>query len=241
VYDSVILADRPVAYWPLSGVNGDTSLVGGYQLARHGKLTATTWVDGTTPALAFDGKTGYLEVPSDLAFSVTNTGALTVEAWLRPDVLAFPATEGSGYVHWLQKQRYAQQNECEWACRIYSQGNSEDRGNRVSGYCFNLPGGRGAGSYFQDALTAKQWIHYMLVINTTPSGKYPTGYTKIYRDGVLRDQDALAGYGITPQPGTAPLRIGGSGESYFAGAIAKVAIYGRELPAERITAHYTAT
>jgi hypothetical protein len=45
----------------------------------------------------------------------------------------------------------------------------------------------GAGSYYQaspDApVLAGEWMHYVLIINTTDaaaSGKYPTGYTKLY-------------------------------------------------------------
>lgn len=236
MYDALVLADRPVAYWPLSGVNGDVSLAGGYQLQRHGKVASTTWVDGTTPAALLDGTTAYLEAPSDLAFSASTTGALTVEAWLRPDVLTFPHVEGSGYVHWLSK---TDPDRAEWACRMYSQGNSENRGNRISGYAFNLAGGLGAGSYAQDVITPGQWIHYALVIQARPATG--GGYTRLYINGVQRDQDPLSGYSIVPAPGTAPLRIGGTGRSLLAGAIAKVAVYGRELPADRIAAHHAAT
>lgn len=148
--------------------------------------------------------------------------------------------QGSGYVYWAGKNVFEPENQSEWACRMYSQGNSEDRENRTSGYCFNLSGGQGAGSYFQDDLTAGEWIHYTLVINTNnTSTEFPTGYTRIYRDGVSRDQDNLVDYDITPENGTAPVRVGSSTlDSFFLGAIGKFAFYDRELPAERILAHH---
>ena len=58
--------------------------------------------------LQFDGASSYFEVPNSPVLSVAAAAALTA-AWMRPDTLTFPATEGSGYVHWLGKgQRDAQ-------------------------------------------------------------------------------------------------------------------------------------
>jgi hypothetical protein len=52
-------------------------------------------------------------------------------------------------------------------------------------------------------------------------------------NGVLRDADRLSGYRIVPRNGTAPFRIGTYGfESYFKGAIAKVAIYNKDASKE---------
>ena len=36
---------------------------------------------------------------------------------------------------------------------------AEGRDKRISFYVFNLGGGRGCGSYFQDPIQAGQWIH----------------------------------------------------------------------------------
>lgn len=78
------------------------------------------------------------------------------------------------------------------------------------------------------------------MINTRDRSRaYPTGYTKIYKNGVLRDTDSLSDYNIRPRSSSAPLRIGtGYLNSYFAGAVGHVAFYGRELPARRIAAHH---
>jgi hypothetical protein len=37
---------------------------------------------------------------------------------------------------------------------MYQDGNRENRANRISFYSFNLTGGLGAGSYFQDPVTS---------------------------------------------------------------------------------------
>jgi hypothetical protein len=97
--------------------------------------------------LLFDGNDGQVEVPNHEAFSISTTGALTVEAWMRPDGWTVPdsclgpdmppyvqsspyfdrtedrtgSTPSSRYVHWLGKGEgsgpTAQQ---EWAFRMYS-------------------------------------------------------------------------------------------------------------------------
>ena len=80
--------------------------------------------------------------------SVTKTGILTIEAWLRPDALIFPMQEGSGYLHWMGKGELgdgATPDRMEWAARIYGADNTDIpwRENRISGYAFNMEGGRG--------------------------------------------------------------------------------------------------
>jgi hypothetical protein len=130
----------------------------------------------------------------------------------------------------------------EYAARMYSHTTTDcpPRPNRISGYAFNLSGDLGSGSYFQESVIAGQWIHYMLVINTVDTDKsHPTGYTKIYKNGSLRDQDALTSFATVPGNGTAPFRIATRNfKSFFLGAIAKVAIYDYELPRTSVLGHY---
>ncbi|HEY3507220.1 MAG TPA: LamG-like jellyroll fold domain-containing protein, partial [Actinocatenispora sp.] len=197
-YDATVLADHPVAYWRMDGAGHETDRSGhGLTGTYSGTRSRTTLPDGD-PATDFDGATGYLEVADTPALSPATTGRFTLEAWMRPDTLEFPHSQSSGYVHWMGKGETGQH---EYVARMYSKTNTENRPNRISGYAFNLDGGLGAGSYFQDAVVAGQWIHYVLVIDSADkSAEYPYGYTKIYRDGVLRDQDQLqiSGTVITP-------------------------------------------
>ncbi len=194
-----------------------------------------TDVDSFTPtssgrAPVFDGRTGYVEIPDDDAYSASTTGEITVEAWMRPDSLAMTARESTGYVHWMGKGEPDQQ---EWVARMYQQGNSEGRANRISFYAFNLPGMLGAGSYFEDTVVVGEWIHYVGVIDATR--------TYIYKNGTQRDSDLLSGYNITPRNGTAPVRIGTREmQSFFEGSVARVAIYSARLSDARIRVHHDA-
>jgi hypothetical protein len=232
-YDLSVLSDAPVGYW-----------AGSADLTRRGHdgtfpagVRSAAMPNGD-PAPRYDGVRQYLTVPDAPDLSVTSSGVLTLEAWLRPDTLQFPNGEGNGrgYVHWMGKGVPGQH---EYVARMYSLVNPDGRPNRISGYAFNSAGGLGAGSYFQDATRRGTWIHYALVINTVKrSSSYPTGYTKVYKNGRLRDQDALADYGIVPRDGTAPLRIGTRDlNSFFQGAVGKVAVYNTEISGSRLLEH----
>ncbi len=179
--------------------------------------------------LNFDGSSTYVEIPDSTDFSVDTTGGLTISAWMRPDVLLFPSTEGSGYVHWLGKGERGTQ---EWVFRMYSQDNTEGRENRISFYVFNNAGGRGCGSYFQDPISASQWIHVVGVAD----GSLQT--TAIYKNGVLRNINSYAGT-ITPQHATAPLRMATRDfASFFLGGMAQVRVWNRPLTTEEISGLY---
>lgn len=242
-YNATVLDDGPSAFWtmghPLSGLEADIS-GHGHRGRYLGRPKAARLPNGET-ATVFNGSSQYMQVGDHPALSPATAGVLTLEAWMRPDTLHFPHTEGTGYVHWMGK---GAPNNHEYAARMYSSGNSEDRANRISGYLFNASGGKGAGSYFQQEVHAGQWIHYVLVINANAtSAKYPNGYTKIYRNGELAHQDNLdyRGTPVTPHHGNAPFRVGTRDfNSFFNGAIGKVAIYSKELPTRRIAQHYAA-
>ncbi len=190
--------------------------------------------------LHFDGIKDYIEVSNSRAFSIDTTRALTISAWIRPETLTFPKTDGSGYVHWLGKGEAGQH---EWTFRMYSKGNTENRDNRISFYVFNLQGGEGIGSYFEDPVVAGEWIH---VVGAADSER-----TYIYKNGELRKCDQYREIGdgechqypedrwITPQHGTAPVRIGHRDRnSYFQGEIREVRFWNRLLRANEVADLY---
>jgi hypothetical protein len=248
-YDYLVLTGNPVAYWNTAG----TDLTGhGHDGALLNAPGITTMANGDG-SLVFNGTSQYVEVPNAPELSVPATGILALEAWVRPDVLDFEKTTGTGYVHWAGKRENGQ---CEYVARMYGQhptGEDSNRLNRISGYAFKLAGDKGAGSYYQAAspwlIQAGEWIHYTLIINTVDtSPDYPTGYTKLYihrRNSsgsivTFTDQDALNSYGVVPQAGTARFRIGTEDfHSFFHGSIGKVALYNYEPGDAQLLEHAT--
>ena len=223
-------------------------------------------------SLQFDGSPGnFVEIPdpSNGDFSVSTTDGLTISAWIQPGAVCFLNTDGLGYVHWLGKGcpwvdalgkcctvnpltgrcvEIGATPKFEWTFRMYSQDNGEGRDNRTSFYVFNLPGGEGIGSFFQDPVEAGEWIHVVGAaeqMRDPDTGTVTNGRVSIYKNGVFRKCDQYTGASdgkcqrvpapppprdINPQHGTAPLRIGHRDRvSYFQGGIARVRIWNRKL------------
>lgn len=184
--------------------------------------------------LVYDGVRSHVEVRASPDLSMSAAG-LTVEAWMRPDALSFTHTQGSlpteQYVHWLGK---GEKDAEEWTFRMYGLTTPPGpRANRVSFYVFNLRGGRGCGSYFQDPLVPGRWMDVVGVADASAQT------TTIYKNGVPRHSNSYAGI-ITPAAGGAPLRIGSKDFlSFFDGAIGPVRIWNRPLTAAEVAALYT--
>ena len=127
-YDREVLDLRPTLYLTL----GDRS-AGSYsdwtgnghegKFFPPGRPPGVTTLPNRSLAATFNGAGQYLEVASSPSLSVTRTGCLTVEAWMRPSTLQFPREEGSGYVYVLGKGSPGME---EYALRIYSRTNSEN-------------------------------------------------------------------------------------------------------------------
>jgi hypothetical protein len=226
---------------PAAGSEPDLSGHGhdGTYLPR-GDLPATTTLPNGDCAAMFDGRRQYAEVTSAPTLSVSRTERLTVQAWIRPDTLQFPSGQGSGYVYPLGKGTAGRQ---EYALRMYSRANAErpPRPNRIAAYAFNLAGGLGSGAYFQDRVTAGQWILVTFVIDAAASPAWPDGYIAIYKDTRRRGLVSLAQFHVRPGASTAPFRIATRDlASYFEGAIAKVAVYDHVIDGSQIAATYRA-
>jgi hypothetical protein len=221
-YDRLVWSHSPALL-----LSNDKDLSGrGHTITKHaGQATTAPNGDRVTAYNSDDDSvhTDYTEVADADDLSIMHTGVFTMEAWFRPDVVNFTDYEAEGYVHWLGK---GVPNQHEYVARIYNQ-SALDRPNRVSGYAFKLGGGLGAGSYFQDPMTAGEWIHFAVVVDTVNKDRKGWGTIRIYKNAVLRDTDSLGGsYKITPGNGTAPFRVGTRDfASFFEGAIGKVAVY----------------
>jgi hypothetical protein len=249
-YARAVLAKGPVAYWRLGEAGGPVALdctgnghTGAYRGTPAFREPGAIAGDPDT-AVKLDGRRSFVEIPDHEDLSQPTSGnGLTVEAWLRPDALEFAGETDDPYVFWLGK---GEPNRQEWALRFYS-GTSADRPNRISAYVFNPDGGLGAGAYFQDRLTAGEWIHVVACFDPGDADTLGAG-VRIYKDGVSRLGPPSAGvlynnpqWRIKPVHGTAPVRLGTrDGKSFLVGGLDEVAIYPRVLSAGEVLENYKA-
>jgi hypothetical protein len=207
-------------------------------------------------AVDFNGSSEHMTVPSSNAFSIPTTHLLTWEGWIRPDVLQWTSSSDPhayGYVDWMGKcQNYSP--TCEWEARMYASVNSENRCNRLSAYVFNPSAGLGSGADWQptcNLLQPGQWLHVVGEYQTlsTPSACSPTpsGTINIWINGVEWNPSyhyptgCMSQYNVTPQAGSSPLEVGTMAmDTWFPGAVGKVAIYNYLLSQSQINAHFAA-
>jgi len=79
------------------------------------------------------------------------------------------------------------------------------------------------------------------VIDDQASHTWPDGYVALYKNAVLRGRVSLGQYDVKPRASDTPFRIASRDlESYFQGAIAKVAVYGYVLSTADIAGTYNA-
>lgn len=240
-YDQTVLGDRPVMFLrmdtPGAGTQADIS-GGGNSGSYRGGTPGLAVLPNGERAASFNGRTQYLTVPHARELSVPTSGVVTIESWIKPAVLNFPDTENEGFVYWLGKGDPS--NGYEYANRMYSK--NTGRPNRISVYSWNPDGGLGSGAYFQDTVSTSQWIHVVDVINMRDrSSSFPTGYVSIYKNGVRRGKVRLDQYDVIPRSTPAPFNVGTRNfNSYFQGAVGKVAVYDYELTQTQIARHYSA-
>jgi hypothetical protein len=159
-----------------------------------------------THYLVFDGERNYVEIADSPDLSVATTGQLSVSAWIRPDVLTFPVSESTGYVHWMGKGEPGQR---EWVFRMYNETTTDPspRPNRISFYVFNLSGKEGIGSYVQEPLRAQEWMHIVGIADGET--------TSIYKNGEFKRCDR---YWPGPLPQLSVQRVGYPNARVFANA-----------------------
>jgi hypothetical protein len=261
-YSSAVLEKGPVGYWRLgeqsgpiatdaSGFGADGTYRGKPTLGQPGAL-----VNDEDTAVGLNGPASrdYVEIPDPAthAFSQPTSGlGLTVEVWMRPDVLTFRGQTKDRHIHWLGKCASGS-GQCEWGLRFYSKG-SPSRPSRISAYIWNPDGAEGAGAYFQDTLTPGEWIHVVAVYEPGDQDTDPPAGVHMYRDGVHRLGPPSPGtlystFGIVPAHGTLPLRLGtrdavtsgSAAASYLKGGLDEVAIYPRVLTPDEILENYRA-
>ncbi len=261
-YNSLVLADNPVAFWGMTGGgSSETDLSGNGRTGSYvnGTPTTSTMPNGD-PVVVFNGEDQLMTVASHASLSIPTTQNLTWEAWIRPTVLDFPKpVPDKGYVNFLGKCEIYSPT-CEWEARMYNPDPPEpdERCNRLSAYAFNPDADKGAGADFQPTcglLVAGHWYHVVGEYTTTtvnqpaicdPDGDHP-GTINIWVNGVKwaqsfhNDTGCMSQYSVTPTANNSSFRVGTvAGDGWFPGAIGKVAIYDYLLTDNQITAHYEA-
>lgn len=227
--------------------NGNT---GGYP---NGLPSAGSMPNGDQAAV-FNGSNQYLSIPSNASFSVPTTGNLTWEVWIQPTVLQFPNSDPATgeYVDVMGKcEQYSP--TCEWESRMYNANppNQPDRSSRMSAYIFNPSAGLGSGADWQpgaSVIQAGQWLHIVgeYTTRSQPSNcGTPPGSINIWVNGVEWNQadhaptGCMSQFNVTPEANGSHLNIGTMAkDTWFEGAIGKVAIYNYLLTPSQITNHY---
>jgi hypothetical protein len=247
-YERAVLASAPAAYWRLgesrgplardaTGRGNDGRYTGRPSLGQAGAIASDP---DRAIGLGGPGTKSYVEVPDRDDFSIPTSGrGLTVEVWMRPDVLDFEgekADPADAFIHWLGK---GERGRYEWGFRFYSRG--AKRPNRISAYAWNPDGRLGAGAYVEDRLAAGAWV-YLVVTFDDPHR--PNAQVRLYKDGEPSSHNQSPGtlyksYGVRPRHGPAPLRLGTRDlRSFLTGGLDEVAIYPRVLTAEEILHHW---
>jgi hypothetical protein len=145
---------------------------------------------------------------------------------------------------------------CEWEARMYNTTNSQNRCNRLTAYAFNPSAGLGSGADWQPVcglFQAGQWLHVVGEYTTLdqpadcPNDPAHPGSLDIWVDGVRWDQSAhnptgcMSQYQVVPKANGSALNIGTMAlDTWFQGAVGKVAVYGYLLTQKQIAAHYEA-
>jgi len=235
-YDRTVLADHPVAYWPLddtarpvpmesvakdaTGHGHDGQYIGGVQLASQNTDGGSGPFDLGHTAASFDGKSGYVNIPG--TWGGASWKAVTVEAWVyaqdysTQNANAFQAIvepTDQSFVHFQLHPSCKVEDECGNVIYV-------DSGTRA----VLLP--------VVSESSPPAW-HYVVMTGRP-------GDSKIYVDGVERGSNNSTFSSITAATG---LRIGSGyhGGRFFNGRIADVAIYDHALTAQQISTHYAIT
>jgi hypothetical protein len=258
-YDQGIINDHPVAFWNANPTgNTEIDLTGNGNTGTYqGGSPGVSVMPNGEPAALFNGSTEYLTIPSNRSFSIPTTGNLTWELWIQPSILQFSHSNSDGsYVDIMGKcANYSP--TCEWESRMYNLSNAQGRCSRLSAYVFSPSAGLGSGADWQQTTPAcnmlqpGQWLHIVAeyTVLNQPSNCPDTvdhpGAINIWVNGVLWNQDdhqptgCMSQFNVTPTANNSPLNIGTMAlDTWFEGAIGKIAIYNYLLTQTQIDNHY---
>jgi hypothetical protein len=218
-YVAAVLQDNPVSYWRLGESSGTTAAdeIGALDGTVTGQVgwgvAGAIALDADTAA-TFNGSSSLIDIGSPAALVFDGTSEISIEAWVNPVTLD-PSDRGI-------VTRQAGTPEHGWELGISSSGLKFRRFLDASALEEAIFTGVGdwAGGY-----------HHVV-------GTYAAGTLKLYVDG-LHVVSASSTAPLTSVDAKVILGARESGTSgYYEGLIDEVAIYSKELPAERVAAHY---
>ena len=218
-----------IGWWPGDGGANDIASTNNGTL--QGGATATTpGVVGT--AFLFDGTNSYISIPDSPVLHPTN---LTIEAWVRCDLLDTPSAPGISY----PGQQYIIFHQNAQTGNFEGFDLAKDREPRFTGtndtWCFELTSVEGDNVYVESLTSVQTNVWYHI------AGVRGSNYIQLYVNGQLEAETSVdfpIGYG------NFPLYFATTGQSYwdhkFGGALDEVGLYNRALSASEIAAIYAA-
>jgi len=218
-----------IGWWP--GDGGANDIAGGNNGSLEGGAMAdTAGVVGT--CFLFDGTNGYMSIPDAPVLHPAN---LTIEAWVRCDLLDTPAPPGISY----PGQQYIIFHQNDEYSNFEGFDLAKDREPRFTGtndtWCFEITSEEGYNAFVESVTLVQTNVWYHI------AGVRGTNFIQLYVNGKLESEisvDFPVGYG------NFPLYFATTGQSYwdhkFGGALDEVALYNRALSADEIAAIYAA-
>jgi len=223
-YQSTVLSDSPLAYYPLNATvdptgttatdvsgNGNNGTYNGTDPQYNAVPGPSAYIPG---ALQFDGVTSFVDLGSPAAFNIS--GTISLEAWVQP------ANPSQNLGDILAKGYDSNNNDDEIALRL--------NGNQYQGSTYNnSANSKGAGG----GTPSTNWAYVVATYDGTNWNMYVNGVV------VGTSADTVGAF-----PFADPWAIGsgtasGSGRLFY-GNITQVALYTHALTASQVYSHYFA-
>jgi len=217
-YRANVLADRPVAFWPMDETSGtvmrdasgnghDGAYTGSVAFAQAGPIKASP-----AAAIAFDGTAGWASVPDDNSFHLST---ITIELWINKQT----ESEFGAYV-----------------TKNFTPGGGAGTGwfqllnDHHDGRILFRVGDDDAGLVSATVLRLKTWYYVVATYDGTTA--------RLFINGKL---DTSGAFAPGPKQGTDAIEIGRRGDGLMNNAtISGVAIYPSALTGDRVAAHWQA-
>jgi hypothetical protein len=240
-YQTTVLADKPLAYYPLNesapwtpnvatnsgslGAAGNAVSFAGEVFGEPGAIVGDP--DTAIRFTAIDTNTDDGGVPTVIPYiaALNTSGSFTVEAWLRP------TEEGAGNAQCPLFNCQASTEDFGWDC--YQRASTAGTGQQGFEFYMNDNNGARVGDAVGGTYTIGQWCHLVAAYDSTAAT------LTLYINGAqVAQSTGVSGY--VPNP-SYPMSIGGYSDGTqnpFVGDLDEFAVYTSALSAAQVLAHY---